>query len=371
MPIASRRGLDERATLLPAEIASLLDDRFVRSCDLLEEYVTRLTIGIAKDTGIEAAMAPGISPSEIVARAGLDPEAASAPTGWLLGMLAARGLTAPLPSWDPREIEAEQEAHDPSCLPSYRIAALAARHYPAVLRGEETGERALFAADHMEAWASYFSNDNPAYAISNRIAALPAARALAEAPGAVLELGGGLGSGAEALLLRLREIGRADAVQRYRFTEVSFPFLRRAQRTLSRTFAEAPLELARLDIDRPFSEGGVAPASYALVHAVNVVHVARDLAFTLGEIKKALRPGGKLVAGECVRPFPGRPIYVELVFNLLEAFRREGAGFRTPEQWTTALTACGFSDVRIEPDLTRVREAYPSFVVAAVTATRP
>jgi SAM-dependent methyltransferase len=367
MPIASRRGLDERATLLPPEIASLLDDRFVRSCDLLEEYVLRLAIGIARETGIEEAMAAGGPVSEIVARAELDPEAAAVPVGWILGMLAERGLRPPLPDWDPREIEAEQEAHDPRCLPSYRIAALAARHYPLVLRGEETGERALFAADQMEAWAAYFSNDNPAYSISNRIAAIPAARALVERPGAVLELGGGLGSGAEALLERVPE----GAVSSYRFTEISLPFLRRAQRRLSAASPKAPLVFARLDIDRPFSESGVAPGSFAVVHAVNVVHVAKDLAFTLGEIKKALRPGGTLVAGECVRPFPGRAIYVELVFNLLEAFRRPGAGFRTPEQWSTALAACGFADVRIHPDVASVREAYPSFVVAAVTATRP
>jgi len=371
MPIASRRGLDERATLLPPEIASLLDDRFVRSCDLLEEYVLRLAIGIARETGIEEAMAGGGPVSEIVARAELDPEPATVPVGWILGMLAERGLRPPLPDWDPREIEAEQEAHDPRCLPSYRIAALAARHYPLVLRGEETGERALFAADHMEAWAAYFSNDNPAYNISNRIAAIPAARALLERPGAVLELGGGLGSGAEALLERLRDAGGLGAVTGYRFTEISLPFLRRAQRRLSAEFPDAPLAFARLDIDRPFSEGGVAPGSFAVVHAVNVVHVAKDLAFTLGEIKKALRPGGMLVAGECVRPFHGRAIYVELVFNLLEVFRRPGAGFRTPEQWSTALAACGFADVRIHPDVAIVREAYPSFVVAAVTATRP
>jgi hypothetical protein len=170
-------------------------------------------------------------------------------------MLAARGLTAPLPSWDPREIEAEQEAHDPSCLPSYRIAALAARHYPSVLRGEESGERALFAADHMEAWAAYFSNDNPAYAISNRIAALPAARALAEAPGAVLELGGGLGSAgrsAPGAPRADRALGRGPPLPVHGDL-VPVPAPRAA--TLSRTFGETPLELARLDIDRPFAEG--------------------------------------------------------------------------------------------------------------------
>jgi SAM-dependent methyltransferase len=216
----------------------------------------------------------------------------------------------------------------------------------------------------MEAWAAYFSNDNPAYAISNRIAALEAARVLAGAPGPVLELGGGLGSGAAALLERI-------VPPRYHFSEISLPFLRRAQRSLSRDFPGVPVEFARLDIDRPFAEAGIEPGAFALVYAVNVVHVAKDLAFTLSEIRNALRPGGTLVAGECVRPFPGQPIYVELVFNLLEAFRCEGAGFRTPEAWVGALQACGFAGAFIHPDVRRLRDAYPSFVVAAVGATRP
>jgi SAM-dependent methyltransferase len=364
MPIASRRGFDERATLLSAETTALLDDRFVRSCDLLEEYVFRLTVGIARETGIEDAWKRDATVDEIVARAGLDPEVAPIPVAWVLGMLAARDLRPPLPRLDPEEIEAAQAAHDPRCLPSFRIAALAASSYPDVLRGVTTGERALFAADHMEAWAAYFSNDNPAYAISNRIAALEAARVLAGAPGPVLELGGGLGSGAAALLERI-------VPPRYHFSEISLPFLRRAQRSLSRDFPGVPVEFARLDIDRPFAEAGIEPGAFALVYAVNVVHVAKDLAFTLSEIRNALRPGGTLVAGECVRPFPGQPIYVELVFNLLEAFRCEGTGFRTPEAWVGALQACGFAGAFIHPDVRRLRDAYPSFVVAAVGATRP
>ena len=371
MPIASRRGLDERSTLLSPQVAPLLDDVFVRSCDLLEEYVARLTIDIARATGIERAMGDGASVEEVIARTGLHPEIAPVPVEWVLGMLASRGLTPPLPRSDPREIEAAQEALDPRCLPSYRIAALAARRYPEVLSGAVDGERALFGADHMEAWAAYFSNDNPAYGISNRIAAIEAVRALRASPGPVLELGGGLGSGAEALLDALRDAGLPEAAARYRFTEVSIPFLRRAQRSLRERFPETPWEFARLDVDRPFGAAGVAPGGYALVHAVNVVHVARDLAFTLAEIRDALRPGGTLVAGECVRPFPGQPIYVELVFNLLEAFRRPGAGFRTPEAWVAALEAAGFAEARIEPDVRRVRDAYPSLVIAAVAATRP
>ena len=277
----------------------------------------------------------------------------------------------PLPSLDPEEILAAQAANDERCLPSYRIAAMAAERYPAVLRGELTGEQALFDAEGVVAWSKYFSNANPLYAISNAIGAVAAARALAARPGPVLELGGGLGSGAEALLERLD----AAAAPSYRFTEISPLFMRRAERSLRARFADRGLEFGALDIDRPF---GVAPGAYALVYGVNVLHVARDLAATLAEVRAALAPGGALVISECVRPFAGRPVYVELAFNLLASFRdpilvpgwRPNGGFLTPEQWTQALAANGFTDVRVYPDIGAIRETFPLFVVAAVTARR-
>ena len=158
----------------------------------------------------------------------------------------------------------------------------------------------------------------------------------------------------------------------------SLPFLRRAQKSLKTRFPETAFAFARLDMNKPFAEAGVLPQAYALVHGVNTLHVAHDLAFTLGEIRNALAPGGAVVISECVRPFPGQPVYVEFVFNLLEAFRepvlvpgwRDNGGFLTPEQWTAALEAHGFRDVRIVPDIAVIRDVYPSFVVAAVSASR-
>jgi hypothetical protein len=106
--------------------------------------------------------------------------------------------------------------------------------------------------------------------------------------------------------------------------------------------------------------------------------VAHDLAFTLGQIREALCPGGALVIAECVRPFLGQPVYTEFVFNLLEAFQqpllvpewRPNGGFLTPEQWTAALHENGFRDVRWLPDIPLLRDAYPALVVAAIVARR-
>ena len=98
----------------------------------------------------------------------------------------------------------------------------------------------------------------------------------------------------------------------------------------------------------------------------------------LAQIRRALEPGGQLVVSECVRPWPDDTLYPELVFNLLQTFRsprlhpgyRPNGGFLTPEQWTGALEAAGFRDVRLLPDVTRIREAFSGFHLAAIGATR-
>jgi SAM-dependent methyltransferase len=386
---AQRRRADERATLIPPEILSLFDDAFVRSCGLIEEYVARLALAAFRAAGLERACAAAVTVDEAIAGAGLAPERARVPTAWLLATLAARGwletleggryrAARPLPDLDPDAVLAEQEAHDPKCLPSYRIAALAAARYPAVLRAELSGEQALFDPEGVGAWLKYFSNANPLYAVTNAIGAIAAERALAARGGAVLELGGGFGSGAEALLARLEADGRRAAVASYRFTELAPMFLRRAERTLRARFAGWPLEFGALDVNRRFAEAGVAPGGHALVYGVNVVHVARDLAATLGEIRAALADDGMLVLAECVRPFAGQPLYVELPFNLLGAFRdavlvpgwRPNGGFLTPEQWRAALEANGFAEVRVFPDIAALRDVIPQFIVAAISARR-
>jgi SAM-dependent methyltransferase len=385
---ADRRPADQRAALIPPEILPLFDDRFVRSCELVEEYVARLALAAFRSTELERACADPATVDEAIAAAGFAPAIARVPAAWLAATLAARGWIERLdggryraaspPHLDPDEILAEQELNDASCLPAYRIAALAAERYPAVLRGEITGEQALFDAEGVSAWLKYFSNANPLYAVTNAIGAVAAERALPAGGGVVLELGGGFGSGAEALLARLEAAGRRPELARYRFTESAPMFLRRAERTLRARFGGWPLEFGALDIDRPFAAAGIAPGSCALVYGVNVVHIARDLAATLAEIRAALADGGAIALAECMRPFAGRPVYVEFVFNLLGAFRdavlvpgwRPNGGFLTPEQWCAALAAAGFAAPAVYPDIAALREVFPQFVVAAVSARR-
>ena len=104
------------------------------------------------------------------------------------------------------------------------------------------------------------------------------------------------------------------------------PFLRRGAEDASGRLPGVPFAFARCDMNRPFSRSGrgarvPTPSCTGSI----LLHVASDLAFTLREIRTAPHPSGTLVISECVRPFPRQPIYVEFIFNLLEAFREPGA----------------------------------------------
>src|SRR5262249_51230079 len=145
---------------------------------------------------------------------------------------------------------------------------------------------------------------------------------MAPGPVRILELGGGLASGAAAVLERLDTTARLGDVQAYRFTELVPAFLRRAQRLLGERDARVPsLTFAPLAMNRPFAEQGGPPDSVSIVYAVNALHVAHDLAFTLGEVRRVLEPGGQIIMSECIRPFSGATLYPEFVFNLMETFR--------------------------------------------------
>jgi SAM-dependent methyltransferase len=284
-----------------------------------------------------------------------------------------------LPVLDPAVVRAEQQRHDPACLPSYVIAETAARDYPAFLRGKRSGEDILLAPTRLPLWVAYFSNGNLLYAVNNRVGAVAVEAWMPRAVEVILEVGGGCASGTTALLERLTAVGRAGDVSRYRFTELVPAFLRRGQRNVEERFPGLPgLTFEALDMNRAFAEQGIAAASVSIVYAVNTLHVAHDLAFTLAEVRRALAPGGQLIISECVRPFPGQTLYPEFVFNLMATFRaprlhpdyRPNGGFLTIGQWTSALEAAGFVDVRVLPDVASIRNDLPTFYAAALGATR-
>ena len=171
---------------------------FLRSWDLYDEFVYRLTLRVFESAGLEAATREPGSTSEVAARAGLEPEPATIPLDWILRQLAARQILepvhgaegirwrrspGPLPALAPDPIREEQAALDASWLPAYTLAETVARDYVRFLRGEITGEEVLFSPARFRLWIDYFSNANGLYAVNNRVGAIAAAEWLPHAGG--------------------------------------------------------------------------------------------------------------------------------------------------------------------------------------------
>jgi SAM-dependent methyltransferase len=385
--------------LLPPELLPLFDVSFIRLHLLYDEFIYRLVLQVVRETGLEPAMRKPGTATEIAARAGFEAVRALVPLDWMLRLLAARGLVeelpepaalpdmavpryrsrSPFPALDPAPVREEQLRQGPSWMPAYVLAETVARDYPAFLRGEVTGEEVLFSPRRLRLWIDYFSNDNGLYVVNNRMGALAVEQWLPRSGGTILELGGGLGSGALALLERLEAAGRLGEIAEYRFTELVPAFLRRGEQALrARLPGSSLVTFASLDMDRAFRDQGVALGSASVVYAVNTLHVAHDLEFTLGEVLRALEPGGRLVVSECVRSHTRQAIESEFVFNLTETFRaprlhpphRPSGGFLTPGQWKGAIEAAGFVDIRFLPDIVRVHGHAPRFIAAAIGASR-
>jgi SAM-dependent methyltransferase len=380
--------------MLPPYLLNVIDLSFLRSHVRYDEFVYRLVLKVIRDTGLEPALREGGSAQVIAARERLSVDQAVVPLDWMLRLLAARGVLEPipgaatdefrargaLPTADPAAVRDEQLQHDPTWAPSYVLAETVAQDYPAFLRGDVGGEEVLFSPRRLRLWVDYFSNQNGLYAVNNRIGAAAVEQWLPADGGVIVELGGGLGSGAVAVLERLEAAGRAATIQEYTFTELVPAFLRRGEQALrARRPESVPLRFNRLDMDRPFEEQAIAPSSAMVVYAVNTLHVAHDLDFTLGQIRRTLRPGGWLIASECVRPYPRQPVYAEFIFNLIRTFRsprlhpvyRPNGGFLTPDQWKGAIESAGFADTRFIPDVIRIRRKVPDFLAGAIGAFRP
>jgi SAM-dependent methyltransferase len=380
------------APLVATFPGSLFTDQLWRSIAWAERYVDALVLDVLSRLDLTAGLDAWASADELCDGAMLPPDFAPR-AGWLLDRMAVAELlevdeseskgerryraSAPLPTADIAALRAAGLVVDPGNLATAALLDAAWAVWPRLARGETSGEDALLGAGDIGLWLDYFANSNTLYAANNRLGAIAAADHLAHLTQlSILELGAGAGSGTEALLEEIAGRGWTDRITGYVVSEPSAFFRRRGERRL-RGRAERPvLTFGNLDIDRPWAEQGMAEATFDLVFAVNVLHVADDLIFSLQEARRHLQPGGWLVAGECLRPFTGYPVYIEFVFRLLDSFLevrtapdvRPEPGFLTPEAWQRALSRAGFAEIEIIPDHGRIREIEPRFFLGALCA---
>ncbi|KAJ2994424.1 hypothetical protein NUW58_g1566 [Xylaria curta] len=120
----------------------------------------------------------------------------------------------------------------------------------------------------------------------------------------ILELGGGTASATRKFVETLSHGPGGHTMaslrcERYDFTDVSSTFLKDAKEFFADFHAQ--MTFRTLDIERDFDEQGFENGTYDVIIAYGVLHLTADLANTLRNARKALRPGGKLIMHELLR----------------------------------------------------------------------
>jgi SAM-dependent methyltransferase len=268
---------------------------------------------------------------------------------------------------------------DPANAATLDLLDYAAKAYPVVATDPQSDDHNLFGPQGIPLWLNYFNNDNLTYAVNNWVGAVAAADRLASRSTLrILEIGAGTGSATEILLALLGERALLPRLERYVASEPNAYFRRCNQRKLAAQYPNLPLEWTTLDLNLPLSAQGIAAGEFDLVYAVNVLHISKDLMFSVNEAQTALATNGWLVIGECVRPYQNQPMYPELMFQILDSFNnvetdpeiRPKPGFLTADQWRHAFLRAGFRQTDISPDLERIRAIYPHFFTGAICGER-
>jgi len=367
---------------------SLFSERLYHSIELMERYSIELAIDLLRRLDVIDRLGVWRTTGELCHVLSFQPRFSSA-LGWLLERLIETGCMEAQTDRDTRSYHLQHKPWqpeferlravglniDPGNAATLDLLDHTASLYPAVARGEQSGDHGLFGPQGIPLWLNFFHNDNLTYAVNNWVGAVLAADCLSTRPRLrILELGAGTGSASEILLRWFDERGLLPRIERYLITEPNAFFRRRAQRDLSKRYPDLALQWGALDLNLPWDSQGVASGEFDLVYAVNVLHISKDLLFSLNQARAALTGDGWLVIGECVRPYLHQPIYPELIFQILESFTdvqtdpeiRPNPGFLTADNWRRAFTRAGFERTKVAPDIDSIREFYPHFFTGAI-----
>ena len=364
-----------------ADIARLFTQPFLVLHRASAIYTARTCLLLLLDLGWEPRLRTGATLDDLCE--GL-PTQCRKPLAWMLPFLAGESLLAREgeayvlrgePDLDLAELRQIAEEAAPGHAGNFDLLDGVRSHIRPFFTEGKPGESLLFDLALYPLWLAYFRNENLGYYPNNLLTLLALREGLPEGA-RVLELGAGAGSFAQLLARQGAEEGWASRIAEYRFTDVALTFLRRAQRELKAAAPGLPLQFQSLDLNRPLGDQGIAPQSLDAIIGINVLHVAQDLERTLVDLRGHLKPGGRLVIGECMKPDLSTPLYLEFFFGFIKSFTdvtldprwRPSHGFLTPEAWEAALLHAGFSDLQFVPPPRPLMDRYPGFTVGAVSA---
>lgn len=230
--------------------------------------------------------------------------------------------------------------------PGFHMFPLVARALPSLFRGETDPLELLFTSGAAEKFYSYLSRT---YSLDRRLLEFISLAAHEQPALRIIEVGAGTGAMTRAFMASLRDLegktGR-ECFHEFTYTDISPAFFEAARAE----FAEfgGRISFRTLDLERDVGAQGFEAGSYDMAIASNVFHATSDLRRTLGNARKLLRPGGRLLFQEGVVPDSA---CFNVGFGCLEGWLlaaeewRQQGPLATEEQWDEVLRATGFSGI--------------------------
>ena len=212
-----------------------------------------------------------------------------------------------------------------------------------VLSGEADALEVLFPKGSSELLESFYINgaDFPANnemvsdAVYKAIEGVPDGRAVR-----ILEVGAGTGSLTRSVLEKLSP-NKID----YTFSDTGQAFIAEAKKEFTEN---SSVDYCIFDIEKSPSDQGIAPESFDLVLASNVIHATSDLRNTLEQLKCCLSDDGLLIFLEVTRSRSA----LDLVFGLLKGWwqytdidLRPNSALLNRQEWERLISSCGYQDV--------------------------
>ena len=214
-------------------------------------------------------------------------------------------------------LERDLLASHPALRPHIELTRTCVLALPDVLSGRVAGLDVLFPrGTTAQVEAVYVGNSAADH--HHRLLALRLAghvRAVTERerrPARVLEVGAGTGSASRFVVAECADQPEPPELM---ITDVSRAFVTRAQEQ----FAQHPwVSCAVFDVERAPGDQGLAPATFDVVYATNVIHATADVALALSNAAALLRPGGLLLVNEITQPSD----FATLTFGLTSGWWR-------------------------------------------------
>ncbi|KAE8374944.1 putative polyketide synthase [Aspergillus bertholletiae] len=188
----------------------------------------------------------------------------------------------------------------------------------------------------------------------------------------ILEVGAGTGGQTMGILETLSSNGVKKCVQ-YDYTDISPGFFPRAQEKFKEYIDIMQFRVC--DISKDPTAQAFELGSYDLVVASHVLHATKSLDQSLQNIKKLLKPGGRLLLFETTDP---DALHIGFAFGLLKDWwsplNNESRSLYSPclttTQWDRLLRENGFSGVDVEvPGQETLTCRYSSIIISRSMAT--